>query len=143
MSLRLPQHRSKYHLLKWKTDVYNIEWLLGLCAPFLSAYISFLRHLPANPQYNQGFSYIMNLSDHFNIKNYWRTDLSSHMSQDKLMDFSAVCNRLDIEVAILLSDFFFQDMQFDKAVVLVLALVFMNTHFVITNLGRASVRKVS
>ena len=44
------------------------------------------------------------------------------MSQDKLIDFNAVCNRLDIEEVILLSDFFFQqNMQFDRAAVLVLA----------------------
>ena len=72
---------------------------------------------------------MMNLFYHFDFKSYLRTDLLSHMSQDKLVDFGAVCNRLDIEVVILLSDIIFQNMQFDKAVVLVLAPVFLNTHF--------------
>ena len=47
--------------------------------------------------------------NHFDIKSYLRTDLLSHMSQDQLMDFSAVCSRLDIEMVIFLSDFFFPE----------------------------------
>ena len=84
-----------------------IEWLSSLCAPFLSAFISFLRQLQATLPYNQSFGDMMNLFNHFDIKSYLRTDLLSHMSQDKLIEFSAVCNRLDIEVVILLFDFFF------------------------------------
>ena len=86
-----------------------IEWLSGLCAPFLSAYISFQRQLRTTLQYNQSFSHMMNLFNHFDIKSYFRTKLLSHMSQDQLMDFSAVCNRLDIEVVIFLSDFSFPE----------------------------------
>ena len=79
--------------------------------------------------YNQSFSHTMNLFNHFDIKSYLRTDILSHMSKDQLMDFSVVRNRLGIEVVLFLIISFFQNMQFDKAVVLVLDPSFMNTHF--------------
>ena len=71
---------------------------------------------------------MMNMFNHFDFKSYLRTDLLSHMSQDKLMDFSAVCNRLDIEVVILLSDFFFKICNFTKLLCWFWLLFFLNTH---------------
>ena len=94
--------------------------------------------------YNQNFSYTMNLFNHFDIKSYqMRTDLLSHMSQDQLMDFGVVSNTLGIEVVIFLIISFSQNMQFDKAVVLVLAPVFYEHILFMTNLGWLSVPKVS